>query len=172
MHVIPRPFLCLLDVNLNVIDTFRREFQGLNIGYSGHESGYIPTLGAVAKGAVVIERHFTLDKSMKGSDHSASLDPSEFAEMVRNIRILEAALGSHQKSFLPAEGACFGKLGKSVVAGHNLLKGTVLTLNHLKIKVSEPHGWPAKDIDSLIGKTLLRDVDEDDVIANHLFCHE
>lgn len=156
-------------MNLNVIDSFRQEFQDINIGYSGHESGFIPTLGAIAKGAKVIERHFTLDKNMKGSDHSCSLNPTEFAEMVRSIRILESALGSNHKSFLPCEESCFAKLGKSIVAGEKMSKGTIITKDKLKIKVSEPHGWPAKELESLLGKTLLQHVEVDDVISNDLF---
>ena len=100
------------------------------------ELGFIPTLGAVAMGAKVIERHFTMDKSMKGSDHKCSLDPAEFAEMVKSIRTMEIALGSPQKLFLDSENACFAKLGKSVVAGRNMSKDDILKLENLKIKVT------------------------------------
>ena len=122
-------------MNLNVIDEYKKLFPDVNIGYSGHELGFIPTLGAVAKGARVIERHFTLDKSMKGSDHQCSLNPNEFSEMTKAIRTMELALGSPVKTFLQCENACFQKLGKSVVASENLQSGTILDLKHLKIKV-------------------------------------
>ena len=124
-----------IDVNLNVIDQYKNAFQDAIIGYSGHELGFLPTLGAVAKGAKVIERHFTLDKSMKGSDHQCSLNPQEFQEMVKSIRSLEQSLGCPQKRFLECEKSCFLKLGKSVVAGRKLSKGEALKLEDLKIKV-------------------------------------
>ena len=93
------------------------------------------TLGAVAKGVKVIERHFTLDNALKGSDHKCSLNPEKFAEMVKSIRTMELAFGNPTKMFLPCEYPCFDKLGKSVVAGQNLSEGTTLKLEHLKIKV-------------------------------------
>ena len=99
MHVI-LSFSIFSDVNLSVIDDYKIQFPDISIGYSGHELGFIPTLGAVAKGVKVIERHFTLDKSLKGSDHKCSLDPEEFEEMVRSIRTMEVALGNPRKSFL------------------------------------------------------------------------
>ena len=124
------------DVNLNVIDVYQKSFPDIHIGYSGHELGYVPTLGAVAKGAKVIERHFTLDKTMKGSDHACSLNPAEFAEMVQSIRILEKSMGVPGKTFLPCEKACFSKLGKSVVTGRKLEANHILNLEDLKVKVS------------------------------------
>ena len=102
----------------------------------GHELGFTPTLGAVALGARIVERHFTLDKGQRGSDHKCSLDFSEFRQMVAAIRTLEVALGSPDKRFLPCERPCFDKLGKSVVASKDLGKGTVLNLEtDLCIKV-------------------------------------
>ena len=89
----------------------------------------------------VVERHFTLDNSLKGSDHKCSLNPEKFAEMVKSIRTMELALGSPQKMFLPCENACFAKLGKSVVAGQNLSEGTIINLEHLKIKVRFNFSW-------------------------------
>ena len=152
------------DVNLRVLDSYKQHFPDIWIGYSGHEIGYVPTLGAVAKGAKVIERHFTLDKTWKGSDHSCSLNPTEFKQMVRDIRHLEQALGSSRKTFLDCEKPCFAKLGKSVVAATSLVKGHKLDMDSLKIKVSEPHSWPASQIDDLIGKILAQDLNADDII--------
>ena len=155
------------DVNLRVLDQYKDYFPDICLGYSGHEIGYVPTLGAIAKGAKVIERHFTLDKSWKGSDHSCSLIPEEFKRMVQDIRVLEQALGIEQKSFLECEKACFAKLGKSVVAATSMPKGQQLERKNLKIKVSQPHGWPAWKVQDLIGRTLTQDLNEDDPIIDN-----
>ena len=80
----PAPFH---DINLNWLKKLKKKCN--NIGYSGHERGFIPTLGAVALGAKIVERHFTFDKDMEGPDHAASLLPEEFLEMVNSIRIME-----------------------------------------------------------------------------------
>ena len=97
--------------------------------------GYIPTLGAVGKGAQVVERHITLDKTMKGTDHACSLDVREFGEMVSAIRTMEKALGSGDKKFLESEKSCFAKLGKTVVAGRDLPKGHLIIMEDLAVKV-------------------------------------
>ena len=93
------------------------------------------TLGAVALGAKVVERHITLDKSMKGSDHACSLDMPELTRAVEAIRVMDRALGSDEKKFQPSETACFQKLGKSVVAKRFIPKGSVLAIGDLDIKV-------------------------------------
>ena len=85
--------------------------------------------------------------------------------MVESIRILELSLGSIEKSFLSSERSCFEKLGKSVVAGRDLRKGEKLQKNHLKIKVSQPHGFKAVEVTKLYGLELKVDVEEDEVIA-------
>lgn len=156
-------------VHLNVINKYKEMFDDIHIGYSGHESGYVPTLGAVALGARVVERHITLDKSMKGSDHKCSLDLKEFGEMVQLIRTMENALGGTKKIMLECELACFNKLGKSVVAAKNMAKGHVVTQHDLCIKVAEPHGWPAKLIDQLLGKVCTRSIDMDQSISTDCF---
>merc|ERR1712226_1293460 len=77
------------NVNLNVISSYQEVFPDIPIGYSGHESGFTVSLGAVALGAKVLERHVTLDKTWKGTDHKASLDMNELADLVKQVRILE-----------------------------------------------------------------------------------
>ncbi|XP_028313967.1 sialic acid synthase-like [Gouania willdenowi] len=149
------------DVNLRVITEYQKEFPDIPIGYSGHESGITISIAAAALGAKVIERHITLDKTWKGSDHSASLVPDELAELVRSIRVVERALGSGIKRMLPCEKACHDKLGKSVVAKVKIPKGTVLSLDMLGVKVAEPMGVAAQDIFQLVGKAVTEDVDED-----------
>ncbi|XP_077380192.1 N-acetylneuraminate-9-phosphate synthase-like [Festucalex cinctus] len=152
------------DVNLRVITEFQKEFPDIPIGYSGHESGISISVAAAALGAKVIERHVTLDKTWRGSDHAASLEPSELAEMIRSVRLVELALGSGLKKRLLCEEPFHRKLGKSVVAKVKLPKGTVLSLDMLAVKVAEPMGVAAEDIFQMVGKTVNEDVDEDESV--------
>ncbi|KAM9792677.1 N-acetylneuraminic acid synthase a [Neosynchiropus ocellatus] len=157
------------DVNLRVIAEYQREFPDIPIGYSGHESGITISVGAVAVGAKIVERHITLDKTWKGNDHEASLVPSELAELVRSIRLVERALGSGVKRMLDCEKACHDKLGKSVVAKVKIPKGTTLTVDMLTVKVAEPMGVAAEDIYDLVGRVAKEDIEEDDsVLAESL----
>eukprot|EP00064_Thunnus_orientalis_P019178 superscaffoldBa00004681_g19292 len=144
---------------------YQKEFPDIPIGYSGHESGISISVAAVALGAKVIERHITLDKTWKGSDHEASLVPSELTELVRSIRLVERALGNGIKQMLPCERPCHDKLGKSVVAKVKIPKGTTLTLDMLTVKVAEPMGVAAEDIFQLVGKSVTEDVEEDDSVT-------
>uniref|UniRef100_A0A4W5K579 N-acetylneuraminate-9-phosphate synthase n=1 Tax=Hucho hucho TaxID=62062 RepID=A0A4W5K579_9TELE len=153
------------DVNLRVIAEYQKEFPDIPIGYSGHESGVHISVAAVALGAKVIERHVTLDKSWKGSDHEASLEPPELTELVKAIRLVERSLGTGIKQMLPCEKPCHDKLGKSVVAKVAIPKGTVLSMDMLGVKVGEPKGVPPEDIFQLVGKAVTEDVEEDESIT-------
>lgn len=153
------------NVNLRVITEYQKEFPDIPIGYSGHESGISISVAAVTLGAKVIERHITLDKTWKGSDHAASLEPSELTELVRSIRLVERAMGSGLKQILPCEKLCHDKLGKSVVAKVKIPRGTVLTLDMLTVKVAEPMGVAAEDIFQLVGKTVTEEVEEDESVT-------
>ncbi|XP_061685693.1 sialic acid synthase-like [Syngnathoides biaculeatus] len=152
------------DVNLRVITEFQKEFPDIPIGYSGHEPGISISVAAVALGAKVIERHVTLEKTWRGSDHAGSLEPAELAEMIRSIRLVETALGSGVKKRLPCEVPFHRKLGKSVVAKVKIPKGTVLSLDMLAVKVAEPMGVAAEDIYRLVGKSVKEDVGEDESV--------
>lgn len=97
------------DINLRVIQTLQARY-GIPIGYSGHETGFAPSVGAVAMGACVLERHITLDRAMWGSDQAASLGPNGVVRLVRDIRLLEMALGSSEKRLLDSEVPVMQKL--------------------------------------------------------------
>ncbi|XP_072452808.1 N-acetylneuraminate-9-phosphate synthase isoform X2 [Notamacropus eugenii] len=153
------------DVNLRVITEYQKAFPDIPIGYSGHETGIMVSVAAVALGAKVLERHVTLDKTWKGSDHQASLEPNELAELVKAVRLVEKALGSPVKQLLPCEVACNEKLGKSVVAKVRIPEGTILTMDMLTVKVGEPKGYPPEGIASLIGKKAKMNIEEDDTIT-------
>ncbi|KAK8740939.1 hypothetical protein OTU49_002782, partial [Cherax quadricarinatus] len=150
--------------HLRVLDTYAQMFPHAHIGYSGHELGIHVTIAAVARGARVVERHMTLNRNWKGSDHSCSLEPHDLRELIRAIRSVEAALGSPLKAFQPCEEACFAKLGKTLVAARKIQAGQMLEEGDLVAKVAEPRGIPAQRLDSLIGGYLNRDVEEDESI--------
>jgi len=91
------------ELNLKVVETLRREFPKLPIGYSGHEVGLVPSAIAVALGACMVERHLTLDRAMWGSDQAASVEPGGFERLVKYVRVSEAALGDGVKKVYESE---------------------------------------------------------------------
>ncbi|XP_075222580.1 N-acetylneuraminic acid synthase isoform X2 [Lycorma delicatula] len=134
------------EVNLNTIKLYQKEFPDIHIGYSGHELGTAISLAAVALGAKVLERHFTLNKNWKGSDHICSLEPDELKQLINDIRMVEKALGYPVKLIQPSENACIRKLGKSLVATRDIKIGETMTDDCISIKVAEPSGIRACDI--------------------------
>ena len=98
------------ELNLRMIDTLRREFPNLPIGYSGHEVGLVPTAIAVALGACVVERHLTLNRAMWGSDQAASVEPWGFETLVKYLRVTEASLGDGVKQVYESEKASLNRL--------------------------------------------------------------
>lgn len=151
------------EINLDVMNTFRKDFPNAVIGYSGHELGIAITEAAVAMGAKIIERHFTLDRTMKGGDHAASLEPGGFAKMIRDIRHIEAARGVGIKNIQESEKPIFKKLAKSVVSLVDLPPGTILQRNMLTTKGPGTGISPAR-INDLIGKRVVRDIPADTVL--------
>jgi len=141
-----------------------RARYALPTGYSGHERGLAPTLAAVALGAVMVERHFTLDKTMRGTDHQVSLEPAELAMLVRMTREIESSLKGMEKKVFPGEASAALKLRKSIVAARPLLAGTVITTADLTVK-SPGNGLSPDNWDDVIGNTLTRDVKCDEQIV-------
>jgi N-acetylneuraminate synthase len=121
------------EVNLNAMLTIRDTFN-INVGYSDHTLGIEVPTAAVAMGAQVIEKHYTLDKNMQGPDHKASLDPQELKAMVQSIRNIEKALGSCEKKPTSSEIETKKVVRKSIVAGCDIKKGEKLTEDKLAIK--------------------------------------
>ena len=104
------------ELNLRTIRTLKSEYHKNKVGYSGHERGIAASVAAVALGAKVIERHFTLDRSMWGTDQAASLEPSGFARMVKDIRVVDIALGAGIKRIYPGEKVARDKLRGNVTS--------------------------------------------------------
>ncbi len=121
------------DVNLAAMDTLRKEFD-VPVGFSDHTMGIHVPIGAVARGAQVIEKHFTLDHNMEGPDHKASLEPDELKEMVSCIRQIEKTIGTGIKEPSPSEKANMVAVRKSIVAAKNIKKGEVFTEENLTTK--------------------------------------
>ena len=151
----PAPFR---DINLRYIDKLK-EIGNCPIGYSGHERGFYVTLAAVSLGAKVIEKHFTLDRSMEGNDHKVSLLPDEFAEMVRAIRIVEESLGDPFGSRTVSQGEMINRetLAKSLVAKCDVVKGAVITEDMIEVR-SPGKGLPPYRKVDLIGSVAKREV--------------
>lgn len=150
----------LHDINLKWMSALR-QINPL-VGYSGHERGINVSLAAIALDACIIERHFTLDRTMEGPDHAASLTQSEFARMVEGIREIEQALGEGKARQL-SQGEMINRenLGKSLVAAVPLSKGTVLRPEHIKVR-SPGQGLSPQRYEALIGRMLHHDMDEED----------
>ena len=156
------------DINLNVIKTYQNEFKQAVIGYSGHEKGISISIGAVTLGAKIVERHFTLDRTMKGGDHAASLEPHGLEKLIRDIRIIEEAMGSFDKRKLPNEEKCFIKLSKSLVSKRKINKNEKITRDMLTTK-GPGSGISPMDINSIIGLTANRDIEDDIVLYKEYF---
>ena len=153
------------EVHLNVLQTFMKEFPDTVIGYSGHEQGIAIPPAAVALGAKIIERHFTLDRTMKGGDHAASLEPQGFAKMVRDIRAVEESMGSFKKEIQKSEPPVFKKLAKSIVSAVEIKVGQKITIEMLTTKGPGTGISPTR-ISELIGKITIKDIPADEVINN------
>jgi sialic acid synthase len=153
------------EVNLSVIHTFINHFPDAVIGYSGHELGIAITEAAVALGAKIVERHFTLDRTMKGGDHAASLEPGGFSKLVRDIRHIEAAMGVPTKHVQASEAPIFKKLAKSIVSLEALPAGTVLTRDMLTTKGPGTGISPAR-MNELLGKMVINDIPADVVLKD------
>lgn len=151
------------DVNLNAMQSLKRQFH-LAVGYSDHTAGIEVPIAAAALGAVVIEKHFTLDRSMEGPDHAASLEPEELTAMVRGIRNIEKALGSGEKGVTPSEMANRGVARKSIVAAGSIRKGEIFREDHLAVKRPGDGISPMRWFE-VLGKTAKRDYEEDELIA-------
>lgn len=156
----PAPYA---EVNLKVIQTMREAFD-LRVGYSDHTLGIEVPIAAVALGAEVIEKHFTLDKNMEGPDHKASLEPDELGNMVRAIRNIELAMGTGDKKPTESELRNMSVARKSIIAGRRIKKGEVFTEENLAVKRPgtgiSPMCWF-----EVLGQTAIKDFDEDELIV-------
>ncbi len=150
------------DVNLSAMNTIKETFN-IDVGYSDHTLGIEVPIAAVAMGAKVIEKHFTLDKSMEGPDHKASLEPQELKEMVKSIRNIEKAIGNGIKAPSPSEKKNISIVRKSIVANKEIKKGDILTEENISVKRPAGGISPMKWYD-ILGTIATKDYKEDDLI--------
>ena len=150
------------DVNLKAMLTIKNDF-GTIVGYSDHTRGIEVPIAAVALGAQVIEKHFTLDRNMQGPDHKASLEPNELKAMVTAIRNIEQALGTGRKSISESECANICVARKSIVAKTNIKKGEVLTDNNLTVK-RPGSGISPMQWEIVIGTKAIKNYQPDELI--------
>jgi len=155
----PTPFE---DVNLIAMKTMREAF-GVEVGYSDHTKGIEVPIAAVALGATIIEKHFTLDRNMEGPDHKASLEPQELKQMVCSIRNIEKAIGTGDKTPSASEKKNITIARKSIVAKKEIKAGEVFTVENITVKRPgtgiSPMRW-----NEVLGTKALRDFNEDEKI--------
>lgn len=156
----PTPFQ---DVNLKAMLEIGEKF-GVQIGYSDHTKGIEVPVAAVALGATVIEKHFTLDKNMEGPDHKASLEPEELKAMVSAIRNIEQALGSGHKTISESERKNIEIARKSIVAACSIKAGELLTEENLTVK-RPGNGISPMRWNEVIGSVAVKDYDEEEPIV-------
>ena len=172
------PRLCLMqctcgypaefaELDLRVISTYREKFPEVVIGYSGHDNGIAMPVAAYMLGARIIEKHFTLNRAMKGTDHRFSLEPVGMKKMIRDLQRVRMALGDGRKKVYASEASPVLKMGKKLVAARDLPAGHVLTAADIAIK-SPGDGLPPYHLDQIIGQALSRDVRADQSLTLEL----
>lgn len=150
------------DVNLRAMQTMREHFE-VDVGYSDHTQGIEVPIAAAAMGAVIVEKHFTLDKNMEGPDHKASLEPGELSAMVAGIRNIEKALGDVKKTVSQSEKKNIAIARKSIVARRPIKKGEVLTAENLAVKRPGTGIGPMNWF-TVLGTKAKRNFKEDELI--------
>lgn len=151
------------DINLRAMITLRQSF-GFSVGYSDHTMGIEVSLAAVALGAVVIEKHFTLDRNLPGPDHRASLEPAELKEMVTKIRNVERALGSSVKRPCGAEIPNRAICRRSIIAAMDMPRGVTISDDMLAAK-RPGTGISPKHVKALVGRKVVATIKKDELIT-------
>lgn len=146
-------------LDLRVIETFKLRYRNAIIGYSGHDSGLAMSLVAYALGARVIEKHFTLNRAMQGTDHAFSLEPEGMRKLVRDLNRARVAFGDGTKRTFESEVAPVRKMGKSVYASRKIAKGEVILESDIEFR-SPADGLAPFLGNMLIGKAMVRDIGE------------
>lgn len=167
MHCVSAYPTPLAECNLSMMDVLRERYQ-LAVGYSGHELGYLPTVTAVAMGAQLIERHFTLDNMMVGFDHKMSLPTDELIAMIRDIRHIYCIQGSGQKEVSETEWITRRKYHVSMVSAINIPAGTILVENMVTWR-NPGTGIPSKLANTVLGKRSKKNIPADYLLSIDMF---
>jgi N-acetylneuraminate synthase/sialic acid synthase len=158
------------EMNLRVIETLRQRFPELVMGLSDHYNGIAMAVVAYMLGARVIEKHFTLNHTWKGTDHALSLEPIGMQKMIRDLHRARIALGDGVKRVLPSEAGAVLKMGKKLVAARRLPAGHILTAADIAVK-SPGDGLAPADLDRIVGRALLAPMDEDESVTLEKLAH-
>jgi N-acetylneuraminate synthase/sialic acid synthase len=152
------------ELDLRVITQYRELFPGAVIGFSGHDNGIAMPVAAYVLGARIVEKHFTLNRAMKGTDHAFSLEPVGLRKMVRDLERTHRALGDGVKKIYDSEKAPIVKMGKSLVVARDLPSGHVLGPDDIVMK-SPGGGIPPDELDRVLGSATLKPLFEDDFLT-------
>ena len=152
------------ELDLRVIDTYRKEFPGAVIGFSSHDNGIAMPVAAYMLGARIVEKHFTLNRAMKGTDHAFSLEPVGLRKMVRDLDRTFKAMGNGVKKIYDSEKAPITKMGKSLVLARDVPSGHILGPGDIVMK-SPGGGIPPYELDKVLGRVTLRPLMEDDFLT-------
>ena len=152
------------EANLNVITAFKNKFDIL-VGYSDHSTGIGAAPYAVPMGAVVLEKHFTIDKNMPGPDHLASLTPEELKQFVKQVRQIEKYMGSFSKVPLLSEMSTRNSLQKCLVATKKIAKGKMIEESDIIAKRTGGKGISPINYKNIIGKIANKDYESDEIIS-------
>jgi sialic acid synthase len=152
------------ELDLRVITTYRERFPGAVIGFSSHDNGIAMPVAAYMLGARIVEKHFTLNHTMKGTDHAFSLEPEGLRKLVRDLERTHSAMGDGVKKVYPSERAPIIKMGKSLVVARDLPAGHVLRPDDIVMK-SPGGGIPPYELDAVIGRITLKALYEDDFLS-------
>lgn len=155
------------DMNLNVITELKKKYKSTIIGLSDHENGIDAASVAYMLGARVFEKHFTLDRSWKGTDHSFSLEPQGLQKLIRNLKRIPIMLGSKNKKLLNTEKAPLYKMQKSIVASKNLIKGHKIKIKDITFK-SPGDGLRPYEFKKILNKKIKKNILKDSLITKKL----
>jgi sialic acid synthase len=152
------------ELDLRVIDTFRQRFPGAVIGFSSHDNGISMPVAAYMLGARIVEKHFTLNRAMKGTDHAFSLEPVGMKKLVRDLERTHQAMGNGVKKIYDSERAPIIKMGKSLVVARDLPSGHIIGPQDVVMK-SPGGGIPPYELDNVLGRVTLRPLYTDDFLS-------
>ncbi len=152
------------ELDLRVISTYREKFPGAVIGFSSHDNGIAMPVAAYMLGARIVEKHFTLNRAMKGTDHAFSLEPVGLRKMVRDLERTYKAMGDGVKKIYESEKAPIVKMGKSLVVAHDLPAGHVLGPDDIVMK-SPGGGIPPYELEQVLGRVTTKALHEDDFLS-------
>ena len=152
------------ELDLRVIETYRQRFPGAVIGFSSHDNGIAMPVAAFMLGARIVEKHFTLNRASKGTDHAFSLEPVGLRKMVRDLERTYKALGNGVKKIYESERAPIVKMGKSLVVARDLPSGHLLRREDIIMK-SPGGGIPPYELEAVLGRATLRPLMEDDFLS-------